>query len=68
MRQSLNNLMELLDEDSFVRIHRSTIVSKVFIQEIIHSDYAEIDIKMLDGKSFRVSRSKKKEVLEFLGL
>lgn len=68
MRQSLTNLVDMLDEENFIRIHRSTIVAKQYIQEIIHSDYSEIDIKMTDGKLFRVSRSKKKEVFCFLGL
>lgn len=68
IRQSLNSLMESLDTEKFCRIHRSTIVNKNFIQEVIHSDYSEIDIKMSDGNLFRVSRSQKKEVFESLGI
>lgn len=68
IRQSLNSLIESLDKKKFCRIHRSTIINKEFIQEVIHSDYSEIDIKMTDGNLFRVSRSQKKEVFESLGI
>ncbi|TBW25874.1 LytTR family DNA-binding domain-containing protein [Gramella sp. KN1008] len=68
IRQSLNSLMESLDNEKFCRIHRSTIINKEFILEVIHSDYSEIDIKMKDGQLFRVSRSQKKEVLQSLGI
>lgn len=68
MRQSLSSLIEILDTSIFARVHRSTIINMQFIQEIIHSDYSEIDIKMKDGKQFRVSRTHKKELLESLGI
>ena len=68
LRESLNNLAEILSEDLFVRIHRSTIVNLNFVEEIIHSDYSEIDAKMTDGKLLHVSKSHKKEFLEKIGI
>lgn len=68
LRESLNNLEEILDENTFVRIHRSTIVNLNFVEEILHSDYSEIDAKMTDGKLLHVSKSHKKEFLEKIGI
>ncbi|TBW26787.1 LytTR family DNA-binding domain-containing protein [Gramella sp. KN1008] len=68
LRESLNNLEEILDENIFVRIHRSTIVNMNFVEEIIHSEYSEIDAKMTDGKLLRVSKSHKKDFLEKIGI
>ncbi|MCM8570616.1 LytTR family DNA-binding domain-containing protein [Gramella jeungdoensis] len=68
LRESLNNLEEILDENVFVRIHRSTIVNLNFVEEIVHSDYSEIDAKMTDGKLLHVSKSHKKEFMEKIGI
>lgn len=67
-RESLNNLIDILDPDHFFRVHRSTIVNLNFIQEIVHSDYAEIDVRMKDKKLIRVSKAHKKDFLKKLGL
>lgn len=67
LRESLNNLEELLDH-RFIRIHRSTIANLEYVNEIIHSDYSEIDAKMTDGKLLHVSKSHKKEFLEKIGI
>ena len=68
LRESLNNLEEILDSNIFVRIHRSTIANLNFVDEIIHSDYSEIDAKMTDGKLLHISKSHKKEFLEKIGI
>lgn len=68
LRESLNNLSEILDSNIFIRIHRSTIANLNFVKEIIHSDYSEIDAKMTDGKLLHVSKSHKKEFLEKIGM
>lgn len=68
IRESLSNLNELLNPDRFFRVHRSHIVNFDYIQEIVHSDYSEIDIRMKDKKLIRVSKSQKKEFLKKLGL
>ncbi|MCM4155683.1 LytTR family DNA-binding domain-containing protein [Gramella sp. AN32] len=68
LRESLSNLEEMLDNNSFVRVHRSTILNLHFVDEILHSDYSEIDSKMKDGQLLRISKSHKKEFLEKLGI
>ena len=68
LRESLNNLAEILDSNMFVRVHRSTIVNLNFVDEIIHSDYSEIDAKMTNGKLLHISKSHKKEFLEKIGI
>jgi len=68
VRDSLNNLTELLDQDSFLRIHRSVIINVNFIQEVIHSSYYELDVKMRDGTMFRVSKSYRKAINIKLGI
>lgn len=68
LRESLNNLEQLLDKDSFFRIHRSTIVNIQQIKEIVHSDFSEIDARMNDDKLLHISKSNKKEFLEKLGI
>lgn len=67
-RESLNNLNQILDGNLFFRVHRSHIINLDFIQEIVHSDYSEIDVRMKDKKLIRVSKSQKKEFLTKLGL
>lgn len=59
LRTSLTKLIEHLDGKLFSRIHRSTIVNLDFIQEIVFSDFGEVDVKMKDQKLFRVSKAKK---------
>lgn len=68
LRESLNNLCELLDENSFFRIHRSSIVNLNHVKEIVHSEYSEIDARMSDDKLLHISKSHKKEFLEKIGL
>jgi len=68
LRESLSNLIEKLSKTEFIRIHRSTIINLEYMQELVHSNYNEIDVKMKDGKLFRVSKSYKKELFSKLGL
>lgn len=68
LRESLSNLEEQLDKNSFFRIHRSTIINIDQVKEIVHSDYSEVDARMNDGKLLHISKSNKKEFLEKLGI
>ena len=68
VRDSLSNLIDLLDQDSFLRIHRSVIINVNFIHEVIHSSYYELDVKMQDGALFRVSKSYRKAINAKLGI
>ncbi|MDT0646284.1 LytTR family DNA-binding domain-containing protein [Zunongwangia sp. F260] len=68
LRESLNNLEEMLDENIFFRIHRSTIVNLNHVKEIVHSEYSEIDARMTDDKLLHISKSNKKQFLEKIGI
>lgn len=68
LRESLNNLIELLGKKNFIRIHRSAIVNINFIKEIVHSEYSELDVRMKDNKLIRVSKSNRKDLLLLLGI
>jgi len=68
LRDSLSNLINSLDPNKFIRIHRSTIINLNETGELINSNYGEIDIKMNDNKLFRISKSYKKTFLTKMGL
>ena len=68
LREPLTNLILKLSSNQFARIHRSTIINILEMQEILHSSFGEIDVKMQDGEIFRVSKSHKKSFNEILGL
>ena len=66
IRESLNNLIETLDPKIFFRVHRSAIININYVQEIVHSGYSEMDVKMRDSKLIRISKSQKKEFLNLI--
>ncbi|MEO2071808.1 MAG: LytTR family DNA-binding domain-containing protein [Zunongwangia sp.] len=68
IRESLTKLFQLLQEDYFFRIHRSYIININFLQEIIHSEKSELDVRMEDGKLLHVSRSHRKSFAEKLAI
>ncbi|MDT0676614.1 LytR/AlgR family response regulator transcription factor [Autumnicola musiva] len=68
LRESLNALAESLDKNIFVRIHRSSIINIEYVQEIVHSEFSEIDARMSDDKLLRVSKSHKDKFLEKIGI
>ncbi|WP_373057504.1 LytR/AlgR family response regulator transcription factor [Zunongwangia sp. H14] len=68
LRESLNTLSESLNSDNFLRIHRSSIINLEHIQEIVHSEFSEIDARMIDDRLLRVSKSHKEEFLEKIGI
>ncbi len=68
LRDSLTNLCDLLDSNSFVRVHRSSIVNITHVKEIVHSDFSEIDARMSNNKLLHISKSHKSEFLEKIGV
>ncbi len=68
LRESLSNIINRLNSNLFIRIHRSTIINSNLIDEVIISNYGETDVKINDGKTFRVSRSYKKDFQEVVGV
>ena len=68
IRESLKNLEQQLDPNTFIRIHRSTIINQHFIDELIRVGYGDYELKMKDGKQFRVSKSYKQDLSDRLGV
>jgi two-component system LytT family response regulator len=68
LRQSMSRIMDRLDKEKFIRIHRSVIVNLHYMHEIIRSANKEYAIKMKNGKIFKVSKSYKKDLFEKLNL
>ena len=68
LRASLTKLLHKLDPNTFVRIHRSTIINIGYMSELIHSSFGELDVKMRDHKMFRVSKTYKKNFLNKIGM
>lgn len=68
LRTSLTKLIQKLNPNTFARIHRSTIINIAYINELIHSNFGELDIRMKDHKIFRISKTYKKEFLHKIGI
>lgn len=68
IRDAIGLLEKKLPDEDFIRIHRSAIVNINFVEEVVHSQYGEIDIKMKDGKLLRISRSYQESFLKKIGL
>ncbi len=66
-RMSLTSVLADMGNSAFSRIHRSTLIHLGYIDKLIHSDYGEIDVKMKDGRLFRVSNGYKREFLKTIG-
>jgi len=56
-QDSLACLLGKLSPDTFVRIHRSIVVNKDHVQDVLPADSGGVEIVMTGGKSLRVSRS-----------
>lgn len=57
MRESLSNLEHTLNPDTFLRIHRSTIINVTRIKELHPSFHGEYVVVLSDGKRFKLSRN-----------
>ncbi len=68
LREPLSSLIENLNAETFIRIHRSTIINVKELSEVISSNYGELDVKMKDAQQFRISKSYKKDFLRLMKL
>ena len=66
MRTTLNELGEKLDPDSFIRVHKSFIVKKSFVQELEPTFNNEFIIKLNNGKKIPTGRAFKQNVEKLL--
>jgi two-component system LytT family response regulator len=64
--RSLGDVSEMLPPDVFIRIHHSTMVNKNEVTHFIRSDGGYVQMKT--GVKLMVSKSKKDQVMERLGL
>lgn len=65
MRESIGKMAERLDPRAFVRIHRSTIVNRLRIQELKACDGGEYLVTLVTGKVFSCSRSYRRDLLDY---
>jgi two-component system LytT family response regulator len=68
LRYSLTQMQEDLEPFGFIRIHRSTIINPRYLAEISHGSSSELEVKLRDGATFRVSKSYREELLSQLQL
>lgn len=68
IRERMQTLEERLDPDVFFRIHRSAIVRLDQIESLLFSGGGDYAIKLKDGRHLKVSRGRKEELEERLGL
>ncbi|PHN05316.1 LytR/AlgR family response regulator transcription factor [Flavilitoribacter nigricans] len=68
LRESLANMSDRLDDQFFLRIHRSTIVNLQYLEEIQNKSASEVEVVLKTGRTFRVSKSYKDVLFERLGI
>ena len=68
VRESLSGIQQRLPQLDFLRIHRSTIINRHFLQEINRLSSGDVEVLMKDEARFRVSRSYREQLFEELGI
>lgn len=68
LRETLTAILTKLDEDLFIRIHRSSIINLQFLNEVIYGSAGEIDIQMKNGEQLRLSKSYRDSFFQKLGI
>lgn len=66
LRESMSRIMDRLDREKFVRIHRSVIINLDCMHEIAKSTSRDYKVRMKNGKVFKVSKSYKKKLFDRL--
>ena len=66
MRCTMNSLLEELDDTSFKRVHRSTIVNLNCIEEVIPHTKGEYFLQLENGEKIKVSRNYRDTIKTFL--
>lgn len=68
LRETLTNIMNKLDGDNFLRIHRSTIINTLFLEEINSLGLGDVEVVMKNKRVFKVSKSYKEGLFDKLGI
>jgi two-component system LytT family response regulator len=66
MRCTMKNLLEMLDERHFKRVHRSTIVNLNYIEQAKLLPKGEYMLSLENGERIKVSRNFRAAIHEFL--
>jgi two-component system LytT family response regulator len=62
LRESVSTLEEMLNAHGFLRIHRSVLVNKAFVEEIQPWPTGEYALRVRGGKEYTVTRKYKKHL------
>ncbi len=68
LQKSMGQMLAMLDDRHFVRIHRSTIVNLDHVKELQPYFHGEYVVVMKSGATLKLSRSYRAEVARLLGL
>ena len=68
IRERMHTLEERLNPAAFIRIHRSTIVQIDRIESFLRSGGGDYAVRLKDGRKLQVSRSRRQELEQRLGL
>src|SRR5262245_46089573 len=67
LRETLTNLESQLDQNRFLRIHRSTIVNLERIRELLTQSHGELTVVLADGTRLKLSRGYRDRLTTLLG-
>src|SRR5262245_12192350 len=67
LRETLTNLESQLDQNRFLRIHRSTIVNLERIRELQTQSHGECAVVLIDGTQLKLSRGYRDRLTTLLG-
>lgn len=68
LRETLTKIMDKLDGGNFLRIHRSTIINTLFLEEINSLGLGDVEVVMKNKQVFKVSKSYKEGLFDKLGI
>jgi two-component system, LytTR family, response regulator len=68
IREAMQTLEDRLDPNRFMRVHRSAIVQFDRIDSLLRGPGGDYEIQLKDGTKLRVSRGKREELAERLGV
>lgn len=68
LRETLTQILAKLNKESFIRIHRSTIINIHYLGEVLYGHAGEIEILMKNGEQFRLSKTYRDDFFSRLGI
>ncbi|HSR49622.1 MAG TPA: LytTR family DNA-binding domain-containing protein [Acidobacteriota bacterium] len=66
LRRTLRSLHEALRSSGFIRIHRSTVINRAYVQEIRPRSHGDYSVILYDGTHLNASRNYRSRLLEKL--